>query len=170
MKYSDYEQNVYRYLRNYNWFKRQIKSIDIELKGLDERIRLLGGLKGVSYDSTAVMGGEKTSTVEQAAIQRDELEQKAAILRENRERISTLIKRIDDALDALDETDREIVRMRYIDGFRWTQIAMKAPYSQRSCITHGQNAVKQIVALIFPVQSREEGRTEFVFACELFQS
>ena len=161
-KYNAYEQMVCKYLKNYSNFKHQIASIDIEIEGINSQIETLGGLKATTYDKVIVSGGEPNSSVERAIEQKEKLEARLLILAADRQRIATLIHRIDAALETLNDSDREIVQMKHMNGYNWIYITQKLPYSERSCQRREREAVGQIAAILFP-ESAIGQRTNFLF-------
>ncbi|MBR1696201.1 MAG: hypothetical protein IJ709_12555 [Selenomonas sp.] len=164
-EYNDYEQLVYKYLRNYNQFQAQIDSIDIEIRGIENQLKTLGGLKAVRYDTVAVSGGEKTSTVEQACERMEHLEQRLPILQANKERLLTLLAQIDNALKILDKDSRKIVQLKFITGYRWMQVALETKFSEHSCQIRAKKAVRQIAVVLFPERA-VDNKSDFVFVCE----
>ena len=54
MKYSDYENLTYDYLKNYNFFKAKLKTYTAELKDTEEQIISLGDAKIAKYDKECV--------------------------------------------------------------------------------------------------------------------
>lgn len=160
--YNDYEQLVYKYLKNYNSFKHQIESVNIEIDGIREQIEILGGLKATVYDKVIVSGGEKHSSVEQAIERKEKLEGRLLILTANRQRLTTLIQRIDAALATLEESERKIVELKHIVGENWIHIAMQVPYSERSCQRRCREAVERVAAIMFPDKAIDR-KADFVF-------
>ena len=157
--YNDYEQLVYKYLKNYNSFKHQIESVNIEIDGIREQIEILGGLKATVYDKVVVSGGEQHSSVEQAIERKEKLEGRLLILTANRQ---TLIHRIDAALATLEESERKIVELKHIVGENWIHIAMQVPYSERSCQRRCREAVERVAAIMFPDKAIDR-KADFVF-------
>lgn len=156
-KYNDFEQRVYQYLRNYSRYQYQIKSIDMEAAGVREQIKELGGLKAVAYDAVPASGGEKTSSVEATAIRAEKLENRLHLLAAERERITTLLARIDGAMEMLDAVDRKILTLRHIQGARWLQVSMDVPYSEHNCQIRADKAVQRLATILFPVQDDGAG-------------
>ena len=157
--YNDYEQLVYKYLKNYNSFKHQIESVNIEIDGIRE---ILAGLKATVYDKVIVSGGEQHSSVEQAIERKEKLEGRLLILTANRQRLTTLIQRIDAALATLEDNERKIIELKHIVGENWIHISMQVPYSERSCQRRCREAVERVAAIMFPDKAIDR-KADFVF-------
>ena len=58
------------------------------------------------------------------------------------------IKMIDNAMDILPETERQILKMYYIDGYQWRDVANELNYSTRQCINLRKEAIENMLLSI----------------------
>ena len=72
--------------------------------------------------------------------------------------------RVDNAMSTLPEVDREIVRMKFIDGYRWMRISEDMKYSERNCQSKARRSVQELTKILFPKSMvAEQGTLDFVF-------
>ncbi len=55
------------------------------------------------------------------------------------------IKLIDDAMETLPEVERQVLRLYYIDGHQWNDVADKLGYSTRQCMNLRRKAINKIM-------------------------
>ena len=108
-KYNDYENIMYGYLKNYNQFQAKLKDIDIEISTVTEQINSLTDVKIAKYDNQPASGFNELSSVELNVERKQKLEQKIQSLQTDKLEISGLLRRIDNALEALPYIDRTII-------------------------------------------------------------
>ena len=128
MKIKDkYYKSVEKLLYNYNMLKINIEITDKQL----EELKYEDGMTGVSYD------GEKTgktykfhSQTEDTAIRNIEVEE---LLKKRKEKLESKLDMLDKLTEGLNEVERDIIRMYYIEGKQWWQIAYEVKYSERHC-------------------------------------
>lgn len=61
-----------------------------------------------------------------------------------RDRLGVILQRIEDALDALEPTERIILRGRYVEGRSWTAICTDVHYSRTSAIRIHDRALRKL--------------------------
>jgi hypothetical protein len=163
-KYNDYENIVYGYLKHYNQFKGQAANIGIEIQGIHEQINSLCDARIAKYGDTPAGGFDELSPAERIIVRKQKLEDELPILTANRQRIENIIMRVDNAMSTLPEVDREIVRMKFIDGYRWMRISEDMKYSERNCQSKARRSVQELTKILFPKSMvAEQGTLDFVF-------
>lgn len=67
-----------------------------------------------------------------------------SLYKAKRDRLAATQKQIEDAIDALDITERVILRAKYIEGRSWTAICQEVHYSRTSAIRIHDRALKKL--------------------------
>ena len=120
--------------------KEYLRSYIPALKYAELCFRELDSLEDVSIQSPKMDGMPRTSSlhgVEDQVARIDAIRRKAE---KARERVLTMLEDIEMRIDALENDDqRLVIKMRYIYGCRWDEIATGANMSQRSVYyVHGK--------------------------------
>ncbi len=102
-----------------------------QIESLDERIaRLHSQAERLSHPMTGVPSGEAGDHLAEYAAKLDELE------RERARQVIALEKQLqtcDDWIATLPAQQARVMRLYYVDGLNWMQVAVKAHYSTRHC-------------------------------------
>lgn len=136
----DYIKEVEKWLYNYNTFKTAIENLKIMY--LEKEKELEDG-RPIQYDKERL---SKTNSFS------SETEKKAIELATIKGRIEIMenkVKIIDNALNALNETEKKIIDLRYFKGEQWWKIAYSVAFSERWCKEIRRNAVKKIALSMF---------------------
>ena len=161
---SDYVNAVYGYLRNYRQFKGQIANLDLEIQGIrDELKNLYDANLTARYGERTAGGFSELSPMERIVARKQALEEKLPVLLASRQRIESLVRRIDNAMLSLGEVERRIVRMKFMEGQRWLAISMGTKYSERRCQDIAARSVGEIAEIMFPESVEGQQRLDFVF-------
>jgi len=128
MKIKDkYYKSVEKLLYNYNMLKINIEILSHQL----EELKKEEGMKGVAYDDVKISKTNKFhSQTEEAAINNIELEK---LINKKKEKLQRKLDMLDKLTEGLNKVEREIIRMYYIEGKQWWQIAYEVKYSERHC-------------------------------------
>lgn len=128
MKIKDkYYKSVEKLLYNYNMLKINIEITDKQL----EELKYEDGITGISYDGEKICKTYKFhSKTEDTAIRNIEVEE---LLKKRKEKLQSKLDILDKLTEGLNEVEREIIRMYYIEGKQWWQIAYEVKYSERHC-------------------------------------
>lgn len=118
-------------------FLQQYKLAEIEEQRLEheiERWRERAGKTTQRYSLANVSGSDKRG--DDVLVM---LGDKARELTEQMEKLIKLREKIEKAINSVDEFNlRELLRLRYIDGLRWEEVAVRMHYSWRQVIRlHG---------------------------------
>ena len=128
MKIKDkYYKSVEKLLYNYNMLK-----INIEITGKQlEELKEEDGVTAINYDGVSVSDTNKFhSQTEDTAVRNIEVEE---LLKKRKEKLQSKLDILDKLTEGLNEVEREIIRMYYIEGKQWWQIAYEVKYSERHC-------------------------------------
>ena len=163
-QYNDYENAVFGYLRNYNKLKARVDTLGMEIEDLKAEIESFGGPKSPSLNPYSGGGNvaEELNGVEREAVRLIGMKNDLSTLEQDRRNIKRRLDQIDRALQSLDGTAEKIVRLKFIDGYRWGQVGSEMNFGERNCQKIGMKAVKDITSIIFGNRA-EQTRLNFVF-------
>lgn len=162
-EYSDYVNAVYGYLKNYNKFKAQVKILAIKIKDKEQEIETFGGAKIANYNITGgSSGGSVSNEVEQRAFLKMKLQDELNQLQNNKSHLQRRMELIDEAIQSLNETEQKIVRLKFIDGYRWMYVSCECGYSERQCQNIGKKSVQKLADVIFNFVPTQMG-LNFIF-------
>ena len=128
MKIKDkYYKSVEKLLYNYNMLKINIEILSHQL----EELKKEEGMKGIDYDDVKISKTNKFhSQTEEMAINNIGLEE---LINKKKEELQSKLDMLDRLTEGLNDIERDIIRMYYIEGKQWWQIAYEAKYSERHC-------------------------------------
>lgn len=73
-----------------------------------------------------------------------ELGERAALWQEAMDRANEALLAIETALSQLKPEERQVLRLRYIDGLSWTQVCLRAHYSRTQAFRIHASALKRL--------------------------
>ena len=128
MKIKDkYYKSVEKLLYNYNMLKINIEILNHQLDELKKE----EGMKGIDYDDVKISETNKFhSQTEETAINNIGLEE---LINKKKEKLQSKLDMLDRLTEGLNDIERDIIRMYYIEGKQWWQIAYEVKYSERHC-------------------------------------
>ncbi len=144
MSYRQVEGILY----NYKLIKASIENNKLKLENL-ELEDLEDGVSAIAYGEPSSKTNKFNSIVENATIKN--IEKKERLKKSIRKSIrheTNQIKMIDNALKALSEIERKIIKMYYIEGKQWRNVAFEVNYSIRQCINLRNEAMEDIMFII----------------------
>lgn len=131
-------------LYNYNMLKASIKNMKQEINELENDVV---GPSSISYETEKTGKTYKTNRpTEETAIKNITY---IDLLEKRIEMTQSKIERIDRSIEALNEVEKQVVRLRYIDSIQWFQIAYKLKYTERWCKHLRTQAIKKIAVGIY---------------------
>lgn len=120
----NYYKATEKFLYNYNSLKASIENMKQEITEMDYR-----ELSAINYNKEPT---SKTyafhSSTEEAAIYTAD---KKSLLEHRIKITEGKLERIDRAIEALNELEQRIIKLRYIEGKQWWQIAYEIRYSEK---------------------------------------
>ena len=121
----------------------QIRDARGDIEKLQERIlRLRSAMEGLNRQMGDGSGGGSTVPKDKLAedmARLDELERRLAARVINFEE---LLEDMDVWLAGLPEQQRKVMRLRYVDGLKWREVAETAHYSIQHCVKINMTAMK----------------------------
>ena len=138
----NYYKATEKFLYNYNSLKASIENMKQEIEELDYR-----EISAVNYEKEPT---GKTyafhSITEEAGIRAAE---KKKLLEKRIKATQSKLERIDRAIKALNDTERQIITERYINGKQWWQVAYEIKYSEKWCKELRRRAVQKVTIGLF---------------------
>ncbi len=135
---NKYKQ-VEELLKNYTMMQASIENIKDEIEYLKKE----DGMTGINYDGISTSPTYRfSSSVEDTALSNSE---KIHYLELQIEGIQRQIDRLDRAIKGLNETERIIIRGKYIEGLQWWQVAGQVRYSERHCKRIRTEAIERLI-------------------------
>ncbi len=107
-------------LQQYIAIIREIEHLEAEKQRVIDRLFVRQPLDGMPH------GGRISDTVGEAVVRREHFQQ---IIDSKLDQLIELRQEIEQAIGELPSLDRDLLRLRYIDGYSWEQIAIKLNYS-----------------------------------------
>ena len=110
-----------------------VRNLRLHIEGLQERIaRIRASLEGSAIRIRDLPGG--------ASKERDRMATDVARLLELEDQLKAQVLEyetelivIDEALAALPSPEQEVMRLRYVDGLKWWEVAQRMNYDERWC-------------------------------------
>lgn len=132
-------------LYNYKSIKAEIKNIELEIMELETDYK---GCGSITYEEKTGATNKFNSSVENEMISRRKRLDYLLNLKRKKENI---IKRIDNALEILEEQQLRVIELRYFSNKKlgWFTIAEIMSISDVTCRTLRKNAINKIISVIF---------------------
>lgn len=148
MKIQDkYYREIERLLYNYNMLKINIEIADKQLEELREE----DGLTGIDYNGIQTSETYKiTSQTEDAAVRNITAEE---LIIKRKEKLQNKLEMLDMLLDGLNDTERKIIELFYMEGKQWWQIAYEVKYSESHSRAIRREAIKKLALGMFGEQA-----------------
>lgn len=141
MKYKEAEYLLY----NYKAFKISVINLNNEISMLNSD--LARDAQGIDYSREQLGGGGmQTSSVEQIAFK---ISGDIDDLTDKIEKLNFNVSRIEKSLEALSETEKNIITKRYFQGKEWLLIAAETNYHESSCRRIKNDAMRKIIIALF---------------------
>ena len=141
------DENLYKktdgVLFNYKSIKAEIFNLELEVEELKDEC---DGVKGVSYEDNGGPTNAFNSIVENEIIKKDK--EITRLLKEKKSK-ERLISKINNALDSLEEEEREIIKLRCIERKSWNKVSSIINMDSDYCGKIKRDAVKKLSELIW---------------------
>ena len=142
---KDYLQETKKCLEGYKANKDMLESNIKLLKKLKEnhknRVEGETGVTGIRYDVVLVKNNKVTSKVEEIAIKNAQLE---LDLEEKIEALSYYVNRIDMGLEEIKPVWKEVLILKFIEGYTWEYTERKVGLSESTCKRYAKEGIKAL--------------------------
>lgn len=163
MHHNDYTVVVRQYLIRYNRFKTYVENVKADIADYEQQLAMTAAPKVPVLSPSGGGGcGENISQEEREFMKKEEIEAKIQRLRKDIAKIEPVLNRLSRSLEALNDTDRDIVTRRMIYNESWRMIASDNAVSEGYCRRRLPKIIETLASMMFgpkamPVQ------TELVF-------
>ena len=142
---KDYLQETKKCLEEYKANKDMLEATIKLLKKLKEnrknRVEGETGVTGIRYDVVLVKNNKVTSKVEEIAIKNAQLE---LDLEEKIEALSYYVNRIDMGLEEIKPEWKEVLVLKFIEGYTWAYTERKVGLSESTCKRYAKEGIKAL--------------------------
>ena len=140
------EIKLYSYSRN----KIEVDNITSELKYIESKYQHQGycsfpGESAINYSDVKVSKTNSNAPIETWLLYHDK---EYDILLGKKSKLRNQINKIDNALKILNETELEIIKLRYFNPIPWDNVSSKVGYSKGHCKSLRVKAINKIKSLI----------------------
>jgi DNA-directed RNA polymerase specialized sigma subunit len=148
----NYYKATEKFLYNYNSLKASIENMKQEIDEMDYR-----EISAIDYEKEPVSETYAFhSATEEAAIYAAD---KKSLLEQRIKTTEGKLERIDRAIEALNDTERQIITERYINGKQWWQVAYSVKFNERWCKEIRRRAVEKIAIGLFGEKAMHKDST-----------
>nr|DAK40403.1 MAG TPA: Protein of unknown function (DUF722) [Caudoviricetes sp.] len=148
-EYDDYIRLTRQYLKKYNQLKIAVQNLDDEIRA-QEMLLENESIPSVRYGDDAVSGGSgELNVTEAAADRRIKAEKRIERMRQEKNELERILRKIDRALDGVSDLEGEIIRERYMEGRSWMEIAKTLNYTEKWTRDKGSKALYDIALMVY---------------------
>jgi hypothetical protein len=150
-EYDDYIKLTRQYLKKYNQIKIAVQNLNDEIRA-QEMLLENESIPSVRYGDDAVSGGrgELTST-EAAADRRIKAERRIERMRQEKNELERILRKVDRALEGVSELDCELIRGHYINGESWQELGDRHFCSEKWARDRGGRALREVAYMVFGI-------------------
>lgn len=145
MERSEKIRTVEQLLRKYTVTKTYINNLYADIEDYEARLQLPAAPKVPSLSPTPRGSGKSLSQEEREYLKREEMTENVRKMQAELGKIEPMIKRLERSLEALTETDRRIIELRYINDYSWPMVA-RAAYSSEGYVRKRSKMVIELIA------------------------
>lgn len=133
-------------LYNYQVTQAEINNLELEIEELENEF---GGLGAISYEEKTGATNKISDSIASEIIHKEKESYKLNKMKRSRE---ILLTKINNALDILDDTERKLIKYRYLEGKRtWVQVGdILSLDSNYCCNTLRVSVINKLARIIFP--------------------
>ncbi|EES50239.1 siderophore-interacting protein [Clostridium botulinum] len=130
-------------LFNYKAIKAEISNLDLEIEEIRDEC---DGVKGMTYEEKTGPTNAFNSTVENEVIKKEK--EIVRLLKEKKSK-ERLITKIDNALESLEEEEKEIIKLRCFERKSWNKVGMITNRDGDYCGKIKRAAVNKLSELVW---------------------
>lgn len=139
---KEYYRATEKLLYSYKVFQVNIENMQSEL----EEMKSESHLKGVCFEGEPIQSSDISNPTEKNGLKNISREE---MLLKRIESAKKKIKTINRSIACLSETEKKIVKMKYIEGKQWYKVAYAANYNERWCKEIRKRAIRKLAIAIF---------------------
>ena len=153
MAYGDYIRETKRILGSYNKMKVAVVNLTEEIEAV-ERLLQDEGIAAVRYGDDGRRGAGELTATEAAAERRIRMRGRITEMRERRDEMERMVRKIDRVLASLDDGNAELIRRRYMQGRSWAEVAEQLNYTEKWAQEKGGKVLGDVALMLFGVVVR----------------
>ncbi len=135
--------HIEKVLKDINKYKAKIDDIELEIAELKD----LQSLKHIDYDNL-IKTKSLLSKSEIQEMKNLDINQTLEILEYKKRHIERFLKRLNNAMNSLDNLEKQIIQLKCIDNKIWKAITFEVNLEERQCSKIKGRALKKIEKLI----------------------
>ena len=151
---NSYYKSTESLLYNYNMLKVSIENMKLEIEETEKN----DGTTGIKYDGVQTSPTFKfSSQTEDTSIRNIET---IDLLKKRIEITENKIERVDNAIEALNGTEKDVIIKRYLEGKQWYIVAYEVNYNERWCKELRKRAIEKIAIGLYGYRALLEHEKE----------
>ena len=151
---NSYYKSTESLLYNYNMLKVSIENMKLEIEETEKN----DGATGIKYDGVQTSPTFKfSSQTEDTSIRNIET---IDLLKKRIEITENKIKRVDNAIEALNGAEKNVIIKRYLEGKQWYIVAYEVNYNERWCKELRKRAIEKIAIGLYGYRALLEHERE----------
>lgn len=141
------EAELKRMLQNYNRIRDKLKCYQDRLADIDALVSVTKDLKAVTY--TGMPGNPSNisdptyQSVERILVKYDE---EADDMKKRIQKLQEQTDQVDRMLRGLDYHEAQVIRMKHVEGRRWSQVVAELPYCFSHCRRLEKTGIKKLIS------------------------
>lgn len=147
-KYNDYKNTVRNYLRDYNYFKIMIANLEEDKR---DYTHLLSGCSVpiARYGDATGGGSGELNQTEAAASARSKIEAELQRVELNLQELYAVVNKVDRALAALGQIERDAIRGYYMDKKSWEQVGIDLDCTGKTARSKAWRGIADMAYMMF---------------------
>lgn len=151
---NSYYKSTESLLYNYNMLKVSIENMKLEIEETEKN----DGATGIKYDGISTSPTFKfSSQTEDTSIRNIET---IDLLKKRIEITENKIERADNAIEALNGAEKDVIIKRYLEGKQWYIVAYEVNYNERWCKELRKRAIEKIAIGLYGYRALLEHERE----------
>lgn len=141
----DKHKAIIEILEMYKMLEAEIRDLEYRIEELESIEQI--GITAINYDKERISKTYKfNSIVENTAIS---IADEVKLLQLEKIHKEILKKRIDNALNALNDDEKQVVILKFVEKMQWFRVSMEVCKSERSCKRIVSNAFEKLENILF---------------------
>ena len=155
--YNDYIRLTKGYLNNYKMLKAKLANMTDDLNIKKEELEASEPTAGTVKCGQTHGGTGELTTVEAAAARSEKIKADIVNLKHNHAELSRVLTKVDRALDALPDRDRDLVMRHFVNGEKWSDAALAIGYTDTWTRLRGNKLLASVADAVFSSYVKPEG-------------
>lgn len=150
-EYDDYIKLTRQYLKKYNQLKIAVQNLADEIHA-QEMLLESESIPSVRYGDDVIGGSSgELNVTEAAADRRIEAEKRIERMRQEKDELERILRKVDRALEGVSELDCDLVRGHYINGESWQALGDRHFCSEKWARDRGGRALREVAYMVFGI-------------------